>query len=308
MKILPGLRHPDGDFDLRSYIDRHARKIDGILLEILERVPHDGRLVEAMRYSLMAGGKRLRPILCIAAVHAVGGPAERVLRVASALEMIHTYSLVHDDLPAMDDDELRRGKPTCHIAFDEPTAILAGDALLTLAFEVLAAEGIKELADPAQWLDVLFRIARASGCGGMIEGQMRDIQAEGHTLSGKELESMHALKTGALIEASAVTGAMLGGGDPDQVEQLCGYAGKIGLAYQVADDILNVEGDPAVLGKATGTDVAHRKNTYPSIMGVERSRAFARELVDGALHALGHFDNSADPLRALAMYIVTRKR
>jgi len=274
----------------------------------LETMPRDRRIVSAMAYSLMAGGKRIRPVICLAAADAVDRPGPGVMKAACAIEMIHTYSLIHDDLPAMDNDAVRRGKPTCHIAFDESTAILAGDGLLTFAYEVLSKAGIGDGTHAARWFDVLHLISKAVGYKGMIEGQMRDISSEGIQLSLEDLESMHNLKTGALIEASIHTGAVLGGGNPDKVDMLRQYARNTGLAFQVTDDILNVEGDPTLLGKAVGTDIALKKNTYPSLMGLEKSKTFAKKLVDNALQALDSFDNNADPLRAIAIYIINRKR
>lgn len=295
-------------FELESYLETKRDQINIFLDKILPDATNDSRLVKAMRYSLMAGGKRLRPILCLATAEGVGGQVEDVLEAACALEMIHTYSLIHDDLPAMDDDDLRRGKPTCHIAFDEATAILAGDALLTLAFQMLSAAEIKGDNQGSQWLTVIHRIAHAAGFRGMVEGQMSDIASEDKVLSLDELEKLHSLKTGALIEASIYSGAILGGGSSEQIQQLGVYAKNIGLAFQVKDDILNVEGDPKLLGKATGTDKLRKKSTYPSIMGLEKSKLFATELVNKALLALESFDNRSGPLRAIANYIVQRKR
>jgi geranylgeranyl diphosphate synthase type II len=261
-----------------------------------------------MKYSLSAGGKRLRPILCIAAAETVGGDTQRVLPAACALEMIHTYSLIHDDLPAMDDDELRRGKPTSHIAFDEATAILAGDALLTLAFEILSSIDPMQEKYAVDWLRVIRIISTAAGYKGMIEGQIRDLDAEGQHLSLDELKRMHSLKTGALIEASICSGAILANATSEQIEKLRIYAENIGLAFQVTDDILNVEGDPAVMGKSVGTDANRKKSTYPSLLGSDKSKAFAADLIRNALQALDHFDNKSDPLRAIATYILLRKK
>jgi geranylgeranyl diphosphate synthase type II len=265
-------------------------------------------IVEAMKYSLMAGGKRIRPVLCIAATEAVGGKPQAVLPAACALEMVHTYSLIHDDLPAMDDDDLRRGKPTCHVAFDEATAILAGDALLTLAFEVLSSVQFTGKNQAASWLKVIHIISTAAGYQGMIRGQMLDMAAEGQHLTVDELKSMHTLKTGALIEASLLCGALLADARKRQMEILKTYARNIGLAFQVTDDILNVEGNPKIMGKAVGTDELREKSTYPAILGLETSRQFAKNLVDEALQVLKVFDKTADPLRALATYIIERKR
>jgi geranylgeranyl diphosphate synthase type II len=222
--------------------------------------------------------------------------------------MIHTYSLIHDDLPAMDDDDLRRGRPTSHIQFDEATALLAGDALLTMAFEILADGIERDGGDPARQLRIVREVAVAAGCRGMIEGQMRDIAAEGVRLDAVSLEEMHSLKTGALIRASVAAGAMSAGAEAGAVQALLRYAGRLGLAFQVTDDILNVEGDPGVMGKATGTDKDRRKSTYPALLGLEASRRFSRRLVREALQAIAAFDENAAPLRAIAGYILERKR
>ncbi|MGD8769349.1 MAG: polyprenyl synthetase family protein [Desulfobacterales bacterium] len=295
-------------FDLNSYLLSKRKQIDRAIDKKIDWTTHSSVIVSAMRYSLMAKGKRIRPILCIAASQAVGGQTEDVIGVACSLEMIHTYSLIHDDLPAMDNDDLRRGKPTCHIAFDEATAILTGDALLTLAFEILSSIEPNDINDALKWLRVIKIIAIAAGYKGMIEGQIKDIISEGNPLGLEDLEQMHTLKTGALIEASIITGAILGNGNFEQIEQLKIYAKNIGLAFQVIDDILNVEGDPVVMGKDVGTDQARKKSTYPSILGIEKSKEFAKNLVNNALQALDYFDNKSDPLRAIAHYIVDRKK
>ncbi len=294
--------------ELNSYIKQKNRMIDAALEKMIQASETSPTLVRAMGYSLMAGGKRIRPVLCLAACEAVGGLAVDALAAACALEMIHTYSLIHDDLPAMDDDELRRGKATCHIAFDEATAILAGDALLTLAFEVLSSVPHADEGQAARWLEVIHLVSRAAGFQGMVQGQMLDIASEGLTLAADELKNMHRLKTGALIEASLACGALLGGADQRQKDLLNRYARKIGLAFQVADDILNVEGNPEVMGKSTGTDSLRNKSTYPSVLGIQASREFAEKLVQDSLQAIENFDKGADPLRAIARYIIERKR
>ena len=293
-------------FDLKNYLADRQKQINEALLNILKDRSED-RIIKAMRHSLMAGGKRLRPILCLSATDAVGGNTENSLITACALEMIHTYSLIHDDLPAMDDDNLRRGKPTCHILFDEATAVLAGDALLTLAFDILSTPSTIHLP-ASKWLEVMHVVSHAAGYRGMIEGQMRDMASEGKQLNIDELKNLHALKTGALIKASIQTGAILGNGSATQLQQLSGYAKNIGLAFQVRDDILNVEGDPEILGKAVGTDDQRSKNTFPQMMGIHKSKAFAEQLVNDALQALENFDNKADPLRAIATYIIERNK
>jgi len=295
-------------FDLQAYLERCREWVNG---DIERRFPEGEtapRLYAAMAYSLKAGGKRVRPALCLAAAEAVGTVDDDVLAAATALEMVHTYSLIHDDLPAMDDDVLRRGRPTCHMAFDEATAILAGDALLTLAFNILADTALASNKSPTVWMQVIRGLAFAAGPQGMIEGQMLDIASENKTLSKQELKRTHALKTGAMIVAAVETGALLGGGNPTQVDHLRAYAGHIGLAFQVTDDILNVSGDPELMGKATGTDQERNKSTYPALMGLAQSRIFAEDLVAKALQALDNFDNRSQPLRALANYIIERRR
>ncbi len=294
--------------DLKTYLAVQRQKVNRALEAMLRADANSPRIVKAMHYSLMAGGKRLRPILCLAAAEAVGGNSENVIQAACAMEMIHTYSLVHDDLPAMDDDERRRGKPTCHVAFDEATAILAGDGLLTLAFEILTNTDLSVANNAKPWLQVIQRIAAGAGYKGMIEGQMRDISSENTKLTLTELEAMHTLKTGALIEAATCAGAILGGGVSAQIEKLKIYARQIGLAFQVTDDILNVEGDPQLLGKAVGTDQNRNKNTYPALLGLAASKTFASELIDKSLQALESFDNSAKPLREIARYVIARNR
>ena len=296
--------------DLKLYLlDKH-QQIDAALHRILETAPQPkARIVEAMRYALMSGGKRLRPILCLAACETVGGNAELALPVACALEMIHTYSLIHDDLPAMDDDCLRRGRPTCHIAFDDATAILAGDALLTLAFETLSSKEIRKQIPAEHWLDIISVISVAAGYKGMVEGQMRDMLAEQQgCLLLSELEELHLLKTGALIEASVCSGALLGQGSFDQITSLKVYSKNIGLAFQVTDDILNVVGDPLIMGKGAGTDRHRCKSTYPSLLGLSESKETASRLIAQAIESLTRFDYKANPLRAIARYIIERNR
>jgi geranylgeranyl diphosphate synthase type II len=294
--------------DLKIYLAARRKKVNTALEAALTQNDSSPRIVKAMHYSLMAGGKRLRPILCLAAAEAVGGDSENVIQAACALEMIHTYSLIHDDLPAMDDDELRRGKPTCHVAFDEATAILAGDGLLTLAFEILADAASSSADNVRPWLNVIQLISAGAGYQGMIEGQMRDIASENTKLTQTDLEAMHTLKTGALIEVSICAGAILGGGTSGQIDRLKIYARQIGLAFQVTDDILNVEGDPELLGKAVGTDMERHKNTYPALSGLAASKIFSHELIDKSLQAIEFFNNKAEPLRNIARYIIVRNK
>lgn len=296
--------NPSLPFSLKNYINDRRTTFNDVLDKLIDGEKNDRRIVDAMRYALMGDGKRLRPLLCFAAAEAVGGEYKMVLPAACALEMIHTYSLIHDDLPGMDDDDRRRGKPTCHLAFDEATAILAGDALLTLAFEVMAATP----THPELQLKAIRIISKAAGYRGMVEGQMVDIQSEGFPLTIEALKSLYNLKTGALIQASIVTGAVMAEGDPDDVVHLKTYAECVGLAFQITDDILNVEGDPEIMGKNVGTDVARNKNTYPALIGLEASKTVAGDLIKRALASLSSFDSNAAPLRAIAEYIVQRNR
>lgn len=295
--------------DLKAYLNEQRKGIEAALSKFVQGKCPSLHLVEPIQYAIMAGGKRLRPILCLAATQIVGGNSGTAMPAACAIEMIHTYSLIHDDLPAIDNDDMRRGQLTCHIKFNEATAILCGDALLNLAFEILSEAGLKApVSQSRKWLQVIDIIGNASGCSGMIEGQARDIANEGTIIDQSELQSIHELKTGALIRASVRIGALLGDGSEHQVAQLDRYAKNIGLAFQVVDDILNITGDPEKLGKAVGTDAERQKNTYPALMGLEASRKYANILIDGALQALAIFDNNADPLRKIAQYIVERNR
>ncbi len=293
-------------FDLSSYLSSKREQINQTLSSIFSDT--SSKIVEAMKYSLMGGGKRIRPILCIAAAETVGGQSQDVIMAACALEMIHTYSLIHDDLPAMDNDKLRRGQPTCHVAFDEATAILAGDALLTLAFEMLSSMTFIQEDQLLNWMNVIHTISSAAGYRGMIEGQMQDMAGEARLLCLEDLENMHALKTGALIEASVTVGAILGKGSVDQIQQLKIYANNIGLAFQITDDLLDVEGDPYVMGKDVGSDHSRSKSTFPALIGIQKSKQYAKKLVKKALKALDSFDNKAHPLRAIAYYVVDRKK
>jgi geranylgeranyl diphosphate synthase, type II len=294
-------------FDLNKYLKAYQADINNKLQELLEEHAPSTRVTQAMLYSVLAGGKRIRPILTLAAAEATHAHSAGVLPVACAIEMIHTYSLIHDDLPGMDNDTLRRGKPTSHIQFDEGTAILTGDALLTLAFEILSAPDDSSGINPSRHLQIIHEIAIAAGNQGMIQGQMQDLSAEGKNLDLDELIHMHSLKTGALIEASVVVGVLFGNTDPKKMHSLRTYARHIGLAFQIIDDILNVSGDPVRLGKATGTDSDRDKNTFPALMGLSKATAYADNLVKAALKALDFFDNKADPLRAIAQFIIDRK-
>ncbi len=298
--------------DIRQYLDTNRRKMESGLDRYLPR--EEGSLahhVRSMRYSLAAGGKRVRPILCLAAAEAVqdfsGGFPEPLLRTACALECIHTYSLIHDDLPAMDNDDLRRGKPTNHIVFGEANAILAGDSLLTYAFELLSSDGNDDTS-ARDMLRVISLVSKAVGPKGMVGGQFLDLAHEGKVIEYAMLREIHSRKTGALITASVQAGAVLGKSTPAQFEALSRYGIQVGLAFQIIDDLLNVEGSAAQLGKAAGSDAARSKATYPALFGLERTRAKAEEAVQEALAALEDFDERAAMLRDLAQYILCRKR
>ncbi|MEJ2059759.1 MAG: (2E,6E)-farnesyl diphosphate synthase [Gammaproteobacteria bacterium] len=267
---------------------------------------HPGRLHEAMRYSVLGGGKRIRPVLVYATAQALGLPLQRVDGIAAAVELIHVYSLIHDDLPAMDDDALRRGKPTCHIAFDEATAILAGDALQALAFQILAQD--PDMVQAAELrLRIIGTLAQAAGSRGMAGGQAIDLASVGKQLDIAELEDMHIHKTGALIRASVVMAA-LSNPDTDQhtLDRLDHYAKNVGLAFQIRDDILDIEGDTETLGKTQGADVSLNKPTYPAILGLEESKQQARLLYQEAMDALTDFGPDAELLRWIAGFIVSR--
>jgi geranylgeranyl diphosphate synthase type II len=269
--------------------------------------PELARLYEAMRYSVMNGGKRVRPLLAYAACQALGGEAEQANGAACAVELIHAYSLVHDDLPAMDDDDLRRGQPTTHKKFDEACAILAGDGLQSLAFSALLDPRLNN-ADAEIRLQMVSALALAAGPAGMVGGQAIDLGSVGIKLDQQALEYMHRHKTGALIEASVKLGALASGrAEKSELKALQTYAQAIGLAFQVQDDILDVESDTQTLGKRQGADIARDKPTYPALLGLEAAKAYAMELRDQALHALRPFDASAEPLRDLARYIVDRR-
>ncbi len=302
-------------FDLSGYLARYRELVDGRLNRMFQSLDPERELVRAMTHSLMAPGKRLRPVLAIASAQACGGDEAYALPACCAIEMIHAYSLIHDDLPAMDDDDLRRGMPTCHKKFSEATAILAGDGLLTHAFRVLASPGdlFEVYPDDPVRIQLIAAISDAAGINGMVEGQMLDMQSEELLKNAPDnildrLLKLHSLKTGKMISVSVESGALsVSAGDGFRTP-LRTYAAAIGLAFQVMDDILNVEGDPQIMGKAAGSDAESQKTTFPALMGLSKSKAYARNLIDSALEALDGFDQKADPLRAIARYIIERKR
>jgi len=287
-----------------DFLESCRTLVDAELDRCIDQSAASDRLQDAMRYSVLGGGKRIRPALCLAAARAVGQESDHALAPACAVELIHAYSLIHDDLPAMDDDELRRGRPTTHIAFDEAIAILAGDALQALAFELLATGS--GLAGEAR-LAMVQELAKAAGHRGMVGGQAIDLESVGKTLTLAELETMHRHKTGALIEASVRMGALSAERvQPGALEALATYARVLGLAFQVQDDLLDIEGSTDVIGKPQGSDVARSKPTYPALLGLDGARRHLTELLRTAKASLEPFGPEADPLRAMADYVVAR--
>lgn len=296
------------DPQFQIFLTESRQRIEAALEQHLpaETIPPQ-RLHQAMRYAVLGSGKRVRPVLVYAAGQALGADPATLDGPACAVELIHAYSLVHDDLPAMDDDDLRRGRPTCHKAYDEATAVLTGDALQTLAFKVLCRDK-HMIEDPLLRLKMVEELALASGSRGMAGGQALDIDAVGQQIDMAQLENMHIHKTGALIRASVKLGALsAANSSAEQCKQLDRYAKQIGLAFQVKDDILDVEGDTETLGKTQGKDAADDKPTYPALLGLEGARQMADELIDDALDNLRDFDEQAEPLRALARYIIGRQ-
>ncbi len=275
-----------------------------LVKELAQEPPLDETLAAAMKYSLMAGGKRLRPILLMAAADAVGAKGTDYLTAGCALEMIHTYSLIHDDLPAMDNDDYRRGKLTNHKVYGDGMAVLAGDALLTLAFEVLTRQ---QYTDAATLLRVVKEISTAAGMNGMVGGQAIDLESEGKHIDMETLRRMHMGKTGALFRAALRSGAILAGADEKKLAALTDYAEKFGLAFQITDDILDVVGDEKLIGKPVGSDVRNEKSTYVTLTSLEEAQKLAKETVDGAVAALQDFGPEADFLRQLVRYMLERK-
>jgi len=293
--------------DLKRYLRERIELIDSSLHNYLPpKELRPQRLHEAMHYSMFAGGKRIRPVLMLAACEAVGGNLQAALPAACALEMIHTYSLIHDDLPAMDDDDFRRGKPTNHRVYGEALAILAGDALLTEAFVLLTDPKVRGPVAQEVVCKVVQQMSRAAGARGMVGGQVVDIESEGKCISLDELEYIHRHKTGALISAALEIGGLIGGADDPAMAALQEYGQSAGLAFQVADDILDIVGDQQELGKDVGSDQARGKATYPALMGLDGAREYADQLNQRALTALEPLGEAAAPLREIARYIVAR--
>ena len=302
--------------DIKKYLQEKKEVVDSALEKYFPDRPDTkeggvfpASLYKAIRYSLFAGGKRIRPILSLSACQSVRGDENGILPFACALEMIHTYSLIHDDLPALDNDDYRRGRLTCHKMFGEAIGILAGDALLTEAFKLMAnpMDHGGAICDKAIALDVIHEVAQAAGMLGMVGGQVLDIESEGKEVDFPTLQYIHTHKTGALILASVRTGAKLGGAGEETLKALTRYGERIGLAFQIADDILNVEGKAELLGKNTGSDLSRGKATYPSLLGIEESKRRAQGLVEYGVEALHAMGAEAEPLREIARYILSRE-
>ena len=302
---VPSPGEPQQNFDFKAYLNQARERVE-TALDASMGPERPESLRDAMRYSLLAGGKRLRPILCLAACELVGGDASKAMPTAVALEMIHTMSLIHDDLPAMDNDDLRRGRPTNHKVYGDAMAILAGDALLSRAFEMVA---VRSADVPAERLvKVVGELALVSGAPGLVGGQVVDLECEGKQVDLETLEYIHLHKTAALLRACVVAGALIGGASDAQVQAMRTYANGIGLAFQIVDDILDVTASSEVLGKTAGKDLLADKTTYPKLIGLESSRTRALELVGEAKAALQPWKDRAQPLLALADYVASRDR
>jgi farnesyl diphosphate synthase len=294
------------DLTLEVALQNNARAVERLLDKLLPKAEGpEHRLLSAMRYATFAGGKRLRPFLVTSGAALFRVSHERALRVAAALECVHTYSLIHDDLPCMDDSDLRRGQPSVHVAFDEATAVLAGDALLTFAFEILGERDTHD--DPAVRSELVLELASAAGARGMVGGQMIDLEAEGKDLDIGAINRLQHMKTGALICYAAEAGAILGHGSADTRHALKGYAQNLGLAFQITDDILDAEGDPEKVGKELGKDAEAGKATFLTILGPDRAKMQAKMLSEQAIEHLDIFGDSANLLRDVARFVVERR-
>jgi geranylgeranyl diphosphate synthase type II len=299
------MKTSSGERSLKAYLSERREVVDAALERFLPSASAPTpKLLEAMRYSVFSGGKRLRPILALTAYELTGGEGDAILAPACATELIHTYSLIHDDLPAMDDDDTRRGRPTCHKAFDEATAILAGDALLPLAFEIVAREG---RLTPGRRLAVVAELAAANGLGGMVGGQVADIEGEGTAVTIEAVEFIHLNKTARPLRAAVLVGALAAGAPPDGILALGVFGEKMGLAFQIADDLLDVTGTEEEMGKAVGKDEGRGKLTYPAAVGVSGATARAKELTEEAVAALDVFGDRAWALREIARFVVERR-
>src|SRR5213594_4029819 len=294
--------------DIASYLDRKREEVDQFLdTAVPSAQTAPATLHESMRYSLFAGGKRIRPILAMASAEAVGQPSKAILPIASSLELIHTYSLIHDDLPAMDNDDYRRGKLTNHKVYGEAMAILAGDALLTLAFDLCSRADLLDHLDPIRQVQIIHELALGAGNLGMVGGQVLDIQAENKDIDLATLQTIHKLMTGMLIRAAVRMGAIVSSATPAQLDDLTSYAEDVGLAFQIADDVLNVTGTREELGKNPNTDAERGKKTYATFYGAEGAKKLADDCVAHAIARLSSFGPAADPLCELARFITSRK-
>jgi geranylgeranyl diphosphate synthase type II len=293
--------------NIKAYLKKKRAIVDKSLEAVVPpAVTFPPTVFEAMRYSLFAGGKRIRPILAIAAAESLGAKTAGLLPLAGALELIHTYSLIHDDLPAMDNDDLRRGRPTCHKVYGDAIAILAGDGLLNMAYEILSDPRRLKAVPANRMLSIIAEISRASGVFGMVGGQVVDMESEGREVDFPTLEYIHTHKTGALLRSSVRVGAIYARASEKRLRALTRYGEYAGLAFQIADDILDVTGTQEEIGKDVGSDLKKGKKTFPGFYGLEESRRRAQEVSERAVRALKDFDGKADPLRELARYIITR--
>lgn len=293
--------------EFKAVLKEKASYIEKLLKEYMPKEEgYQKTIMEAMNYSLSAGGKRLRPILTLEACKSVGGDYKDAIPFAMAIEMIHTYSLIHDDLPALDNDDLRRGRKTNHIVFGEDMAILAGDALLNYAFEVMLL-GSMNKENPNKYLNAMYEIASAAGINGMIGGQVVDVQSENKKISKEKLDYIHNNKTAAIMIGCMRAGAIIGNANDNELENITKYAKNIGLAFQIVDDILDIVGDESKLGKKVGSDIDNNKSTYPSLIGLEESKEEANRLIKEAKEALNQISNETEFLSGLADYIVDRE-
>ncbi|MFZ5633657.1 MAG: polyprenyl synthetase family protein [Bacillota bacterium] len=293
--------------DFLSELEKRSKMVNTALDSLLPAADqYPGIIHEAVRYSLFAGGKRLRPVLALASAEILGGSVEDIMPAACALELIHTYSLIHDDLPAMDNDDLRRGMPTCHRKYGEAVAILAGDALLTMAFELIARCPLTGRINPERLLKVVAEVSEAAGTGGLIGGQVVDITSDAVNVDKETLAYIHRNKTGAMYRASVRTGAILSGAGAEDLRRFTGYADHLGMAFQITDDILDIVGDEKRMGKPAKSDIKNNKATYPALYGLEEARRMAAVQADGALRSIAVYDARADFLRELVKFVINR--
>lgn len=293
--------------EFKQHLKEKASFIEDVLKEYMPKEEgYQKTVIEAMNYSLSAGGKRLRPILTLEACKVVGGNEEEAIPFAIAIEMIHTYSLIHDDLPALDNDDLRRGRPTNHKVYGEAMGILAGDALLNYAFEVMLAGSINK-ENPEKYLKAINEIAKGAGIYGMIGGQVVDVESENKQIEKEKLDYIHMNKTAAMMVGCMRAGATIGGANSEQMEEITKYAKNIGLSFQIVDDILDIVGDEAKLGKKVGSDIENHKSTYPSLLGLDKSKEIAHNLIDEAKESIEKLSDNVDFLKGLAEYIIDRE-